>query len=128
MSRPMTDLRLEKMVSVLLRSGVLLSGAVVLAGGLYYLIRHGGQPVNYSVFHGAPAMDRTARGIVKGMLQGRAQSIIQFGILLLVATPIARVVLSLFGFAVERDRTYVFITAIVLSVLILSVFTGAVGG
>jgi len=124
----MTDLKLEKMVSVLLRFGVLLSGTVVLAGGIYYLFRHGGEPVNYRVFQGAPAMDRTVGGIVKGMLQGRARSIIQFGILLLVATPIARVVLSFFGFALERDRTYVFVTSIVLSVLLFSVFTGAVGG
>ena len=123
----MTDSKLEKMVSVLLRSGVLLSGTVVLAGGAYYLFQHGSESVNYSNFQGAPAIDRNAGGIVKGMLQGRALSIVQFGILLLIATPIARVVLALIGFALERDRTYVLITAIVLSVLIFSVVAGAGG-
>ena len=53
---------------------------------------------------------------------------IQLGILLLIATPIARVALSLIGFAVERDRKYMLITAIVLAVLLYSLITGGAGG
>ena len=124
MSSKITDATLERMVSILLRVGVLLSGAVVLAGGAYYLARHGSETVHYSNFQGQPSVDRFAGAIVKGALALRARSIIQFGILLLIATPIARVALSLVGFALERDTKYVVITAIVLTVLVFSLIYG----
>jgi uncharacterized membrane protein len=42
---------------------------------------------------------------------------VQTGLLLLIATPVLRVVFSLFGFASQRDWLYVALTLIVLSVL-----------
>jgi uncharacterized membrane protein len=120
-----TDTSIERMVSVLLRAGVLISGAVVLAGGIYFLLRHGGEKVHYHPFVGQPSIDRIVSEIVKGAIALRARSIIQFGIVLLIATPIMRVALSLVGFALERDRTYVVITAIVLAVLLFSLITGS---
>lgn len=121
----LTDFDIEQMVSVLLKFGVLTAGAVVLAGGIYFLWAHRGEPVNYKQFVGQPSIDRHVGKIVKGAFEGRARSIIQFGILLLIATPIARVALSLVGFAFERDRKYVLITAIVLAVLLYSLISGA---
>jgi len=125
MSARMTDATLERMVSVILRTGTLLSGAVVLAGGVYYLVHHGAEPASYHVFEAQPAVDRMIPRIVAAVFTLRARSIIQLGILLLIATPIARVVLSLVGFAFERDRKYVVVTAIVLAVLLLSLIAGA---
>jgi uncharacterized membrane protein len=124
----LTDFAIEGMVSVLLRAGVTIAGAVVLAGGLLFLFRHGGERVNFGKFAGEPAIDRHLGLIIEGAFAGRARSIIQLGILLLIATPIARVVLSIIGFAVERDRAYVIITAIVLGVLLYSLITGATAG
>lgn len=121
------DVDIERMVSVLLRTGVLIAGAVVLLGGVYYLTRHGNEPANYHVFRGQPAIDRFVTRIFAGAISLRPRSIIQLGILLLIATPIARVVLSLIGFAFERDRTYVVITAIVLCILLFSLISGAAG-
>ena len=120
----MTDSGIERMVSALLRAGVLLSGAVVLVGGVYYVARHGGESADYRIFQGQPNEDRIAYQIVHGALQLRARSVIQLGILLLIATPILRVVLSLVGFSLERDRTYVTITAIVLTLLVYSLVSG----
>ncbi|MBV9295185.1 MAG: DUF1634 domain-containing protein, partial [Acidobacteriaceae bacterium] len=79
-------------------------------------------------FRGQPSIDRIVSEIIKGAFAVRARSIIQLGILLLIATPIARVAFSLVGFALGRDRTYVVITAIVLTVLLVSLITGAVQG
>lgn len=124
----MTDTTLERIISVLLRTGVLLSGAIVLTGGVYYLLRHGAETVDHHTFRGEPSIDRIVSEIIKGALAFRARSIIQFGILLLIATPIARVAFSLIGFALERDRTYVVITAIVLAILLLSAIGGAAHG
>lgn len=121
-----SDRSIERMVSVLLRSGVLISGSVVLIGGVYYLLRHGGEAADYHIFHGQPRIDCSVAEIVKSAFALRARSIIQFGILMLIATPIARVAFSLVGFALEKDRTYVVITAIVLAVLLYSLISGAV--
>ena len=79
-------------------------------------------------FNGQPGIDRIVSQIVGGAIALRARSIIQLGILLLIATPIARVTVSLVGFALERDRTYLMITAIVLSILLYSLISGAVQG
>lgn len=127
-SPKVTDRSIEHMVSILLRTGVLVSGFVVLAGGIYYLLRHGGERESYHVFHGAAATDRIVPQIVSGAIALRGRSIIQFGLLLLIATPILRVAFSLVGFAIERDRIYVLITAIVLAVLLYSLISGAIQG
>jgi uncharacterized membrane protein len=61
-------------------------------------------------------------GIVRSAFAGQARSIMQLGLLLLIATPIARVIFSVFAFAIEGDRMYVIFTLIVLSVLLYSLF------
>lgn len=122
-----TDQSIERAVSIILRSGVVISGSVVLLGGVIFLTTHGGDPADYHIFHGQPAIDRFVPEIVRGVFALRARSIIQLGVLLLIATPIARVAFSLVGFSLERDRTYVVITAIVLVVLLYSLIAGAFG-
>ena len=51
------------------------------------------------------------------MLDGRGRALIQLGLLLLIATPVARVAFSVFAFERQRDWTYVGITLFVLAVL-----------
>jgi len=116
----MTDLKMERMISVLLRTGVLLAGAVVLAGGVYYVAVHGGDSADYRKFTGQPDADRLLGQIIAGAAALRARSIIQVGILLLIATPILRVAVAVVGFALERDRQYAVIAAIVLALLLFS--------
>jgi uncharacterized membrane protein len=129
MNKPkITDTSIEHMVSTLLRTGVLISGLVVLAGGVYFGIRHAGENVDFHTFRGEPSIDRILHQIVLGAVVLRARSIIQLGILLLIATPILRVAFSLVGFALERDKVYVLITSIVLLVLLYSLISGAVAG
>jgi uncharacterized membrane protein len=129
MSAPrISDRTIERMVSVVLRSGVFVAAFVVLAGGIYYLIRHGEELADYRTFRGQPSIDRYIGQIIQGAIELRARSIIQAGILLLIATPILRVAVSLAGFALERDGKYVAITALVLLILLYSVVSGAIGG
>jgi uncharacterized membrane protein len=123
-----TDTSIERMVSVLLRTGVLISGLVVFAGGVYFVFRHAHETADFHTFRGEPSIDRIIHRIALGALHLRARSIIQFGILLLIATPILRVAFSLVGFAMERDKAYVLITTIVLAILLYSLVSGAVGG
>ncbi|MFB3827222.1 MAG: DUF1634 domain-containing protein [Bryobacteraceae bacterium] len=120
-------MKLELTIGKLLRWGVILSAAVVQAGGIAYLIAHGWEPAAYRVFHGEPEHLRSVGGILRGVLHLHSTSVIQLGLLILIATPIARVAVSLVAFAVERDRTYVAITALVLGILLYSLAGGAAG-
>jgi uncharacterized membrane protein len=114
----MTDRRLEAIISVLLRTGVLLSAAVVLLGGVCYLSKHGHEQPEYRVFRGTPETYRSISSVIDSVGPSNCQDIIQFGLLLLILTPVARVAFSLAGFALECDRTYMALTAIVLAILI----------
>lgn len=114
------DRRIEIMLGNLLRFGVLLAATVVVVGAVLYLARHAGEPANFSVFRGEAAALRSLPAVARGALQLHGKSIIQFGLLLLIATPVARVVFSAIGFIIERDYLYVALTLIVLAVLLYS--------
>ena len=120
-----TDQRIENILGNLLRAGVLLSALVVSIGGVIYLLRHGHSPMDFRVFRGEPADLRDVRGIIRDTLALRGRGIIQLGLLLLIATPVARVAFSIFGFAEERDRMYVVFTVIVFSILLYSLIGSA---
>ncbi|HXH14091.1 MAG TPA: DUF1634 domain-containing protein [Alphaproteobacteria bacterium] len=103
---------------------VILAAVVVVVGGILSLARHGGDTPYYRVFHGEPADLRTVSGIVTDAWLWQSRGIIQLGLLLLVATPVARVAVSVFAFVQERDLTYVIVTLIVLAVLLYSLIGG----
>ncbi len=115
-----TDQKLEVAIGRMLQAGVLLAAAVVLIGGALYLRQETGPRPDYSHFTGVAERFRSPAEIVINALHGRARSVIQLGLLLLIATPIARVVLAAVGFALERDHLYVFVSLVVLAVLIYS--------
>jgi len=112
--------QVDSTMSVLLRTGVLLAASVVLAGGVWYLARSGFVIPDYRAFHGEPQELRSVAGVWRGVVGLQPRSVIQFGLLLLIATPISRVGFSVVAFAAQRDRTYVAITLVVLAVLISS--------
>ena len=111
---------MDLIISTLLRSGVIVAALVVLAGGIFYLIRYGATLPDYGIFHGEPVYLRTVSGIVHDALSFHPSGIIQLGLLLLMATPVARVAFSVLAFALQRDRTYVIVTLIVLVILLYS--------
>ena len=114
--------RMENTIAHLLRAGVLVSAFVVIAGAVLYLGAHPRAHVSYRSFAGLPEQLRTVHGIVGSAFSGQARGLMQLGLLLLIATPVARVAFSVFGFAVEGDRMYVVFTLIVLAVLLYSLF------
>jgi len=114
------DVRVQRAVGTLLRVGVLLAALVVLAGAVLYLMRHGGDVPDYRVFRGEPLDLRGYGAIVRDAFSGSGRGIVQLGLLILVATPVARVAFTAVAFAVERDRTYVLIALLVLALLLKS--------
>lgn len=119
------EVRLEELLGTLLRIGVSVAALIVSVGAVLYLVRHGMEARGFRVFHGEPAEFRTIAGVLQGVAELRGRSIIQLGLLCLVATPVARVVFAMVGFATLRDRTYVIICVVVLTVLLLSLFGSA---
>jgi uncharacterized membrane protein len=116
------DKRIEVIIGALLRTGVMLAASVVVFGAVVYLARHGHEVPNYTVFHGVPENLTSMSAIIHGALGMSGSAIIQLGLLLLIATPVARVLFSAIAFALERDYLYVFITLIVLAILLYSLF------
>lgn len=114
------DTRVQQAVGNLLRVGVILAALVVAAGGVLFLLRHGGSVPDYRVFRGEPVDLRAFSGIVRDAFTGSGRGIIQLGLLILVATPVARVAFTAVAFAFERDRTYVLVALLVLSLLLKS--------
>ena len=121
-TRPQSAERhMELIISRLLRAGVILAALVVLTGGLLYLSKYGANPVELKSFQGEPVGLRRVGEILSGAIHLHRRALIQLGLLLLIATPVSRVLFSVFAFAQQRDYTYVAITLIVLGLLAFSV-------
>jgi uncharacterized membrane protein len=118
----MNDQKMEVMMGQLLRAGVLLAAAGVFIGGILYLSHTRGPRPDYSTFHGVAAELRSPEGIIQQIPSGNSHAIIQLGLLLLIATPVARVIFAAFGFFAEKDWLYVVVSLIVLAVLMYSLF------
>src|ERR1700730_2105927 len=118
------DQRMDQIMSILLRSGVSLAAGLVFIGGIVYLSRHDLPTINYRVFQGEPQEYRTVGGILREATTFHGRGLIQLGLLVLIATPVARVLFSVIAFLYERDWTYVAITVIVLVLLCYSLFCG----
>src|SRR5262245_56136887 len=111
------DEKVERIVAILLQVGVVLSIAVTLLGAVQYLWHEGHHVTDYRVFRGEPFDLSHASAIVTAALAGHREALIQLGALILIATPVARVLFSLVAFAVQRDLTYVVVTTLVLAIL-----------
>jgi uncharacterized membrane protein len=119
-----SDQRTEVVISFLLMAGVLMAAVVVLLGAIVFMARHGSSIPSYHVFQGEPTDLRTLSGIFHDAFAFEGRGIIQLGLLILIATPVARVVFSIVAFGMERDWLYVVVTLIVLAVLIFSLAGG----
>lgn len=116
------DKRIETIVGLTLRIGVMIAAAAVLSGGILFMIQNPGPRPDYRHFRGEPARLISPVSILHGVAVLDARSVIMLGLLLLIATPVARVALCVVGFLAERDKLYVGVSAIVLGILVYSLF------
>jgi len=117
----------EMFIGQQLRWGVITASVIAFIGGIIYLYSHGGDTPAYHVFNGAPEYVRYLPGIFHGVARLDGMAIIQLGVVVLLATPITRIAFSVVAFAMEKDRLYVMITLLVLSIIIFSIFSGLGG-
>ena len=123
-SRALDDLRMETVMGRLLQAGVLLAATVMLVGGVMYAVHHGGERTNYRVFQPHPFQLLHPGAMLRGIAHGDASAVLQLGILLLIATPICRVVFAVIAFVMERDRLYIAVSLLVLGVLLYGMLHG----
>jgi uncharacterized membrane protein len=116
--KKITDTDLEKFIGQLLRFGVLLSSVIVIAGGLVYLYRHGGEMPQYHVFRGEPDKMKQLGPLLQAIGRGEGRPLVQLGLFVLIATPITRIAFSIIGYMLEKDYLYVTITVLVLAVIL----------
>jgi uncharacterized membrane protein len=120
---PQRDYQMDRIISVVLRGGVLLSAGLLILGAALYLVR--------VLWGGAPAkplsFPHTLGDVFYGLGHGDPVAILALGLIVLLLTPVARVLISIFAFARERDWLYVGITALVLLILLVSFLLGAGG-
>ncbi len=121
------DTDIQQIIGWILRVGVIVSMLVVFIGGCIYLYRHGAEQVHYTAFNGVPGFVHSAAGIWHGILTGRGRAIIQGGIILLISTPVIRIIFSAIGFVLERDWLYTGITLLVLLIIVASALSGNAG-
>jgi uncharacterized membrane protein len=114
---------LEMAMGLMLQIGVTIAALVVLLGGVMYLVRNGGSPRDYQHFHAATPAITTVNGILESAEQLDSRGIMGLGILLLIATPVCRVIFGVIGFALLRDRLYTVVSLFVLGVLLFSFLT-----
>lgn len=88
------------------------------------MVQYGLTAPDFRIFHGESKELRSIPGILTYALSLDSRGIIQLGLLLLIATPVARVIFSVIAFALQRDLTYVIVTSIVLALLLYSLAGG----
>jgi uncharacterized membrane protein len=122
---------LERAIAVLLRVGVAVSLGVVVVGTVVAFVQNPAYrrsaALRTRVIDGKTAFPHSIGALVSGLGAGHGDAIITLGLLLLLATPIARVAVSVATFAHERDRDFVCITGFVLLVLLVSFLLGRAG-
>lgn len=116
---------MNSVIGNVLRYGVIVSALTVLFG-TFLLATSSGVSDSAGILTYLPNQvphgnyDVSIRGLFAGLVRFSAYSWIELGVLLLIATPVSRVLISVFLFAAERDRLYVVITAVVLTLLLFS--------
>jgi uncharacterized membrane protein len=114
-----TDKEIDLSIAAMLRFGVTLAAIVVFIGGLLSLRHPRHATPDYVHFHAEAALS-TITSIFRGAFHLDPPSIIQLGLLLLIATPVVRVMFCVVGFARQRDRLYIAISGTVLAILLFS--------
>jgi uncharacterized membrane protein len=122
----MNDQRLDGIVGIVLRAGITLAAALVLIGGIAFVASHDEAAPDHRKFHAEPTPLASIHGVLGGAITLNPLYIIQFGLLILIATPIVRVITCAAGFTLERDWTYAIVSLIVLTLLLGSIVVSGV--
>lgn len=109
--------RLDRMVSRVLAVGLVLAVALMVTGAVLALVGQGPSPPS----------ELSVSDLPRALAAVEPEGFLTLGLLVLLATPIARVLALVVGFARAKSRIFCYMSAIVLVVLALSAYLGLVG-
>ncbi len=122
---------IDLMIGKLLRAGVITASVITILGGIIYLYQNHGTmpdykaiPGHHDLFEGASLYLREISTILPQVFRLDGAAIVQLGLIVLIATPILRVLFSLVSFIIEKDKLYIGITLIVLSIIFINMIFG----
>lgn len=122
--------RVELLISQLLRYGIAISLALIVVGTVITFLHHpsyiSSSDALLRLTKPGAAFPHTLHDVAAGLLSLRGQGFVTIGLLLLIATPVLRVAVSIFGFMYQGDRVFTAITTLVLCLLLLSFALGTV--
>ncbi|MBD3905665.1 DUF1634 domain-containing protein [Chryseobacterium sp. Ch-15] len=124
MRKDFTDVDLNRSVGNLLRLGVILSVITSLVGFVKLFMEGFEMPKKYKLLDMGTSSDKVWSHFWETLCKGEGMAIIQLGILMLIFTPLMRIIFALIGYLKEKDYVYVIISSIVLAIMAISFFTG----
>ena len=113
---------MEIWISYVLRIGVLTAGAIILIGLAWFVIAGsptGPSTLNDVIGNGGHSIVVSPHTIIAGIRDANPTAVIQLGVLVLILTPIMRVLMTVLLFFAQRDMIFVGVTLTVFAVLIL---------
>ncbi|MDA8271534.1 MAG: DUF1634 domain-containing protein [Actinomycetota bacterium] len=125
--------RAESLISGVLRIGVLLSLSIVVIGITVSFARKPGvylhtNAANKALLTSSSTYPHSLSAVFSGLAHFQGDAVIVFGLIILLATPILRVLVSAVIFGFQKDRYFVPITVFVFLVLVTSFLLGKAGG
>jgi len=120
----------EIVISMLLRIGVIASVAIVVLGMVLSFTGKGNYAETSQEFHALVSPEaefpRSLSATAHGVADMDGPALVVLGLILLIATPVMRVAVSILAFFFQHDLVYVVITSLVLLLLLTSFFLGKV--
>ena len=124
MRKTFTDVDLNRSVGNLLRLGVVLAVTTSIIGFVKLFLEGFEMPRKYTMLNMGTSSEKVWGHFWETLCKGEGMAIIQLGILMLIFTPLMRIIFALIGYLKEKDYTYVIISSIVLAIMAISFFTG----
>ena len=116
------DEQVEALIGQVLRIGTMLSCGITFIGLCIFMVHNARAIPHYHIFLSSMGQFYGPAMLMHHVMQGQATALLELGILLLIATPVARVAFLVGAFALERDRMYVGVSGLVLLILLYSIF------
>jgi uncharacterized membrane protein len=113
-----TEAELDIRMGRLLQWGITLAASVMLIGAAVYLFHYGKSLPSYRTFRSGTSRLQSLHGILGQAILGDGSGLIQLAVVLIIATPVARVIFAAYAFFRQRDWLYAVISMTVLSLLI----------
>ncbi|WP_407402081.1 DUF1634 domain-containing protein [Chryseobacterium sp.] len=124
MRKNFTDVDLNRSVGNLLRLGVVLAVIISIIGFVKLFLEGFKMPKKYSMLDLGETSEQVWTKFWESLMKGEGMAIIQLGILILIFTPLMRIIFALIGYLKEKDYIYVIISSIVLAIMTISFFAG----